>query len=107
MRLIVLTMAALSGVGIAAALPAQQPAASPPAAAPAAQASVLPAGPGHDTMVRVCSACHAPEIAAQQRLTEQGWHDIVEMMANNGAVATDAELAEIAAYLSRSFPDKK
>lgn len=93
-------------LGVAAVLAAQTPAPPPPASSPPAQdaASSLPPGPGHDTMVRVCSACHAPDIAAQQRLTPEGWHDLVQMMANNGAVATDAELEEITAYLSRSFP---
>ncbi len=74
-----------------------------PQAAPAA-ASALPAGPGRDTTVRVCSACHAPEVVVQQRLTPDGWREVVETMANNGAVATEAELAEVTAYLSRSFP---
>ena len=64
----------------------------------------LPAGPGHDTMVRVCSECHSPEIARDQRLTPDGWHDLVEQMAGLGAQATDAEFEEIVAYLARSFP---
>lgn len=99
MRPIPRLLAVLACVGTGAALMAQQP-----APAPSGQPSALPAGAGHDTMVRVCSACHAPDIAAQQRLTEQGWRELVRMMADNGAVATDAELAEITAYLSRSFP---
>ncbi|MBU3079306.1 hypothetical protein [Sphingomonas quercus] len=100
----------LPALGAAAALvaqtptPAPTPPAPPPAAAAAQGGSPLPPGPGHDTMVRVCSGCHAPDIAAQQRLTPDGWHELVEMMANNGAVATDAELAEITVYLTRSFP---
>lgn len=73
-------------------------------AAPAA--SPLPPGPGHDTMVRVCSACHAPEIAAQQRLSPKEWDDLVETMVSRGAQASEAEIAEIKAYLSKSFPDK-
>ncbi len=57
-------------------------------------------------MVRVCSACHLPDVVVQQRLTEQGWRELVRMMADNGAVATDEEVAEITAYLSRSFPQR-
>lgn len=69
-------------------------------------AGTLPAGPGHDTMVRVCSGCHAPEIAAQQRLSEQGWKDLVETMAGRGAPGSEADFAEISAYLAKNFPDK-
>ena len=70
----------------------------------AAPAAALPEGPGRETTLRVCSSCHAPEVVVQQRLTLDGWKEVVETMANNGAVATDAELAEITAYLGRSFP---
>lgn len=66
----------------------------------------LPAGQGRDVMVRVCSQCHSPEIAAQQNLDAQGWKDLVDQMANNGANATDAEFDTITKYLSASFPPK-
>jgi len=66
----------------------------------------LPAGEGRDVTVRVCSQCHSPEIAAQQNLDAQGWKDLVNQMANNGANATDAEFDTIAKYLTASFPPK-
>ena len=66
----------------------------------------LPAGQGRDVMVRVCSQCHSPEIAAQQNLDAQGWKDLVNQMANNGANATDAEFDTISKYLAASFPPK-
>jgi competence protein ComEA len=66
--------------------------------------TALPPGAGRDTLLRVCSTCHAPEVVAQQRLSAEGWKELVETMANSGAVATEAELAEITAYLTRSFP---
>lgn len=78
---------------------------SAPVPVPPAAASRLPPGPGHDTMVRVCSGCHAPEIAAQQRLSHRGWEDLVNEMAGNGATATDAEFAQIVDYLAKAFPD--
>ena len=64
----------------------------------------LPAGAGRDVMVKVCSQCHSPEIAAQQNLDAQGWKDLVNQMANNGANATDAEFDTIAKYLATAFP---
>jgi mono/diheme cytochrome c family protein len=66
----------------------------------------LPDGPGRDVMVRVCSQCHSPEIAAHQTLDAQGWKDLVNQMANNGANATDAEFDTIAKYLTTAFPSK-
>ncbi|HEX4635826.1 MAG TPA: hypothetical protein VH189_06565 [Rhizomicrobium sp.] len=64
----------------------------------------LPDGQGRDVMVRVCSQCHSPEIAAQQKLDAQGWKDLVNQMANNGANATDAEFDTISKYLTTAFP---
>ncbi len=66
----------------------------------------LPAGTGRDVMVKVCSQCHSPEIAAQQNLDAQGWKDLVNQMANNGAQASDADFDTIAKYLTASFPAK-
>jgi len=64
----------------------------------------LPEGAGRDVTVRVCSQCHSPEVAAQQKLDTQGWKDLVNQMANNGANATDAEFDTIAKYLATAFP---
>lgn len=67
----------------------------------------LPPGDGRDVTVRVCSQCHSPEIAAQQNLDAQGWKDLVNQMANNGAQASDAEFDTITKYLTASFPPKQ
>lgn len=80
--------------------------AAPQAPSHAATAGLLPPGPGHDTMVRVCSSCHAPEIAAQQRLDMAGWHEMVETMVGRGAQGTDAEFAQITDYLAKNFSDQ-
>jgi competence protein ComEA len=63
----------------------------------------LPPGPGRDTLLRVCSACHDPDIVAHQSLDAQGWKDTVNTMADRGATATDAELGQITDYLIKSF----
>jgi len=70
------------------------------------QNPALPDGDGRTTFLRVCSSCHAPEIVTHQRLNHAGWEDLVYMMADQGAVATDGELDQIIEYLSRSFPDE-
>jgi mono/diheme cytochrome c family protein len=64
----------------------------------------LPAGEGRDVMIRVCSQCHAPEMAADQQLDAAGWKKVVDQMAANGATATDAELEQIVGYLAKAFP---
>jgi len=64
----------------------------------------LPPGPGHDLTVRVCSACHSPDVAANQRLSPQEWNTLVQNMAARGANATDEEFDQITNYLSKSFP---
>ena len=66
----------------------------------------LPDGPGRDVMVRVCSQCHSPEVAAQQSLDAPGWKALVDQMANNGAQASDAEFDTISKYLTAAFPPK-
>jgi quinoprotein glucose dehydrogenase len=79
------------------------PAANVVASLPSTQ-NHLPPGPGHDLMVRVCSGCHSPDVAASQHLSAQEWNSLVQNMSARGAVATDAEFDQITDYLARSFP---
>ena len=55
-------------------------------------------------MIRVCSKCHLPEVAADQQLDLAGWKIVVDLMASQGANATDAELDQIVQYLANAFP---
>jgi len=80
-----------------------QPKAKPPAKA----YPLLPAGPGRDVMIRVCSQCHTPERAALERHNLDGWNDLIGVMQNNGAEASDDEFDQIAAYLAKAFPPGK
>jgi len=66
----------------------------------------LPDGPGRDVMIRVCSKCHAPELAASQELDKEGWKSLVDQMASKGAEATEPEFDQIVSYLSGAFPAK-
>ena len=74
------------------------------APAMAADFASLPPGQGRDVMVRVCSQCHSPEVAAGRRMDQPGWRGLVDQMANNGAQASDAEFDVITKYLAASFP---
>ena len=67
-------------------------------------AALYPPGPGRETTLRICVTCHSPAIPAQQRLGVDGWKAVVDQMAGLGAPGTDAELAEITTYLTKSFP---
>ncbi len=67
----------------------------------------LPAGPGRDVMIRVCSQCHSPDVAADQQLDQAGWKELVDQMAGRGASATEAEFEEIVQYLAKAFPPAK
>jgi competence protein ComEA len=88
------TILATSGVFVAA---GQNP---PPAES---QQDVLPAGPGRDATLKVCSGCHHVRIVASLRLTRDGWAGVVKDMVKQGAKGTDEELAQVLDYLSANF----
>lgn len=65
---------------------------------------LLPAGPGKDAVVRVCTACHDATQFAYLRLAPEEWdHEVVKMQ-SAGAEMTAEEQAAISAYLAKSFP---
>lgn len=64
----------------------------------------LPAGPGKDTFVRVCSKCHAPNLVTANGQNQQGWENTITKMVGFGATGTDDEFAEILDYLVKNFP---
>ena len=70
---------------------------------PKTQQDALPAGPGRDITLKVCSGCHQPGIVASLRLTREGWAAVMKDMVREGAKGTDAELAQVLDYLSTNF----
>ena len=76
-------------------------------ATPPDEHAAFPAGAGRELTLRVCSQCHAPEVAADQQNDEAGWKTLVDQMAGRGAAATDAEFEEIVHYLATAFPAPK
>jgi competence protein ComEA len=79
---------------------------TPPSGTPDPDHKALPMGEGRDTMIRVCSKCHVPEVVAEQDLDGPGWKDLVNQMAANGANGSDADFDQIVAYLTKAFPAK-
>lgn len=65
----------------------------------------LPPGPGRDTLVAVCSSCHAPDVVAGKQMSRVEWEKVVRVMADRGADGTDAQLAEIVNYLVANYSD--
>lgn len=68
----------------------------------AAQESVLPNGPGKDTVVAVCSGCHGLETLAKRRTRAQ-WQETAEAMIAQGAQGSPQEIATVVDYLSTHF----
>ncbi|HEV2531568.1 hypothetical protein [Phenylobacterium sp.] len=64
----------------------------------------LPAGPGKDVVVRVCTACHDAAEFAYARLTPQEWDSEIAKMQGAGAEMTADEQIAISAYLAKNFP---
>jgi len=72
--------------------------------APHDQYPELPAGPGRDTTIRVCSKCHSPDNVITNGQDRDGWEATITKMAGFGAAATDDEFSAILEYLVKNFP---
>ena len=86
------TIAAAAAVllGLAGPVSAQAPADDP-----------LPAGPGKDVVVRVCTACHDATEFAFARYTPDEWDFEITKMQSAGAEMTAEEQLAISAYLAK------
>ena len=69
--------------------------------------SVLPAGPGRDTVQQVCSSCHAIGMVTATGRTSDDWAEMIERMIGLGLEASDEDLQIVHAYLSREFPPRR
>ena len=80
----------------------------PPPAKTQQHSTDLPPGAGRETVMRVCSKCHSPNITVANPRNRQGWEETINKMAGLGAMATDDEFTEILEYLSKNVaPDSK
>ena len=62
--------------------------------APGADKPKLPDGPGKSTTVKVCGACHAPEIVMSRRESLDGWNAVVADMVERVSGRSLSPLAE-------------
>jgi len=58
---------------------------------------------GKATFERICSGCHELDTVTTSRFTQNGWAQKVDDMTSRGANASDDEVAEIVAYLTKNY----
>ena len=75
-----------------------------PAAAQAPQAQDFPNGPGKDTFVAMCGACHDIN-RARAGYTPDGWRTVVRMMQNMEVPIPKDKWEEVTQYLITNFPE--
>ena len=64
----------------------------------------FPAGEGRDTVLRVCSKCHSPNVILANGQDQVGWENTIANMIDHGAEGSDEEFGDIAGYLTVHFP---
>jgi len=63
----------------------------------------LPEGPGKEMVLNVCTQCHDLQRVRRERLSAEGWSEILLAMLNEGAPLTDKDFATVLRYLARNF----
>jgi competence protein ComEA len=64
----------------------------------------LPAGPGRDTMKKVCSKCHSAENVIGLAKSREDWGELVGKMVDIGAQGTVDDFNDVVDYLTEHFP---
>jgi hypothetical protein len=75
--------------------------AAPPTESDAAAS--LPAGANRDLVLRTCANCHAIDLVVAKRRTREQWDQLIGVMVDRGAQATDQEQDLILQYLVNHF----
>jgi len=84
-------------LGVAAALAAAS------AAPPEPATTLLPEGQYRALVLRTCAACHSIDLVVAIRRTQEQWDQLIGVMVDRGARATDDEQAQILEYLVHNF----
>jgi mono/diheme cytochrome c family protein len=63
----------------------------------------LPDGPGREVVLTVCTQCHDLGRVRRERLSPEGWAEILQAMLNEGAPLTDKDFEAVLRYLARNF----
>jgi len=78
--------------------------ATAPASAQQAQAD-FPDGPGKQTFVNLCGACHDIN-RVRAGYTPEGWHTVMRMMLNFDVPVPKNEVDNVTQYLIKNFPER-
>ena len=71
-----------------------------------AQEDELPDAPGKDTLIDVCTQCHAIGIVIAQDRSPEEWDEIMQRMLGMGAPANPDQQKAILGYLQKNFVRK-
>lgn len=67
-----------------------------------AQGALKP-GAGQATVQRLCATCHTLDNVTRRNHTSDEWDAILGRMIDKGLIATDDQLDDVAAYLTRNY----
>src|SRR6266850_1047656 len=70
-----------------------------------AQQADFPDGPGKETFLATCGACHDIN-RARAGYTPDGWRTVMQMMVNFGGAGPKDQVATLTEYLIKSFPER-
>src|SRR5437764_9804403 len=75
-------------------------------ALPAWSQSALPDGDGKNAVQTSCVQCHELSTVTRAGYSQQGWENAIHMMINVGASLPQDQIAVVAQYLAKNFPEK-
>jgi hypothetical protein len=67
----------------------------------------MPDGPGKELVLTICTQCHNLERVRRERLTPEGWLEVLESMLNEGAPLSEKDLPAVLRYLARNFKPER
>ena len=63
----------------------------------------LPDGPGKELVLNICTQCHDLQRVKRERLSPEGWLEVLDAMLNEGAPLSEKDLPDVLRYLARNF----
>ena len=63
----------------------------------------LPDGPGRELVLNICTQCHDLQRVKRERLSPEGWLEVLEAMLNEGAPLSEKDFPDVLRYLARNF----
>jgi len=63
----------------------------------------LPDGPGKELVLNICTQCHDLQRVKRERLSPEGWLEVLEAMLNEGAPLSEKDFPDVLRYLARNF----